>query len=169
MRDEIIENVEATYKETDLFKMLQTGDLANMDALPAEQVRQKAARAPGRAEQLLGPCAVQWHGVRWDHVPLELLAMQAPLGSGRSAFMAECRSMLPLGHTQSGRLRRPAECLTALSATCRLPPAAARRPPSCPRCASCATPSIPPSSEPSSPTSRVRGGVHGLGGVVICC
>ena len=38
MRDEIIENVEATYKETDLFKMLQTGDLANMDALPAEQV-----------------------------------------------------------------------------------------------------------------------------------
>lgn len=38
VRDEIIENVEATYKETDLFKMLQTGDLANMDALPAEQV-----------------------------------------------------------------------------------------------------------------------------------
>lgn len=42
VRDEIIENVEATYKETDLFKMFQTGDLANMDALPAEQ----AAKLP---------------------------------------------------------------------------------------------------------------------------
>jgi hypothetical protein len=27
VRDEIIENVEATYKETDLFKMFQTGDV----------------------------------------------------------------------------------------------------------------------------------------------
>jgi prolyl 3-hydroxylase /prolyl 3,4-dihydroxylase len=35
VRDEIINNIEATYKETDLFKMLQTGDLANMDALDA--------------------------------------------------------------------------------------------------------------------------------------
>ena len=33
VREEIISNIEATYKETDLFKMLQTGDLANMDAL----------------------------------------------------------------------------------------------------------------------------------------
>jgi Rps23 Pro-64 3,4-dihydroxylase Tpa1-like proline 4-hydroxylase len=33
VRDEIIDNVAATYKETDLFKMLQTGDLANMDKL----------------------------------------------------------------------------------------------------------------------------------------
>ena len=42
VRNEIIENVEATYKDTDLFKMLQTGDLANLDALPAEQ----AAKLP---------------------------------------------------------------------------------------------------------------------------
>ena len=36
VRMEIIENVEATYKETDLFKMLQTGDLANLDKLDPE-------------------------------------------------------------------------------------------------------------------------------------
>ena len=42
MREEIISNVEATYKETDLFKMFQTGDLANLDALPPEQ----AAKLP---------------------------------------------------------------------------------------------------------------------------
>lgn len=42
VRDEIIENVEATYKETDLFKMFQTGDLANLDRLDAEQ----AAKLP---------------------------------------------------------------------------------------------------------------------------
>lgn len=28
VRNEIIENVEATYKETDLFKMFQTGDVS---------------------------------------------------------------------------------------------------------------------------------------------
>eukprot|EP00887_Chlorella_sp_A99_P006370 scaffold3.g6370.t1 len=47
VREEIIENVQATYKargregaeqETDLFKMLQTGDLANLDALDPEAV-----------------------------------------------------------------------------------------------------------------------------------
>lgn len=32
-REEVINNLQATYKETDLFKMFQTGDLANMDAL----------------------------------------------------------------------------------------------------------------------------------------
>lgn len=42
VRDEIIDNIEATYKETDLFKMLQTGDLANMDRLDASS----AARLP---------------------------------------------------------------------------------------------------------------------------
>ena len=42
VRDEIIENVEATYKETDLFKMLQTGDLANLDKLDPES----AAKLP---------------------------------------------------------------------------------------------------------------------------
>ena len=42
MRDEIINNIEATYKETDLFKMFQTGDLANMDALDKES----AAKLP---------------------------------------------------------------------------------------------------------------------------
>lgn len=42
VREEIISNVEATYKETDLFKMFQTGDLANLDALPPEQ----AAKLP---------------------------------------------------------------------------------------------------------------------------
>jgi Rps23 Pro-64 3,4-dihydroxylase Tpa1-like proline 4-hydroxylase len=41
-RDEIIDNVSATYKETDLFKMLQTGDLANLDRLDAAA----AARLP---------------------------------------------------------------------------------------------------------------------------
>ena len=42
MRDEIINNIEATYKETDLFKMFQTGDLANMDALDKDS----AAKLP---------------------------------------------------------------------------------------------------------------------------
>lgn len=42
VRDEIIDNIEATYKETDLFKMLQTGDLVNMDKLDAES----AAKLP---------------------------------------------------------------------------------------------------------------------------
>ncbi|KAK2080949.1 hypothetical protein QBZ16_000803 [Prototheca wickerhamii] len=35
VREELIENVEATYKETDLFNMFQTGDLANLDGLDA--------------------------------------------------------------------------------------------------------------------------------------
>jgi len=38
VRDEIIDNIQATYKETDLFKMLQTGDLANMDKLDEESM-----------------------------------------------------------------------------------------------------------------------------------
>ena len=42
VRDEIINNIEATYKETDLFKMFQTGDLANMDALDKDS----AAKLP---------------------------------------------------------------------------------------------------------------------------
>jgi Rps23 Pro-64 3,4-dihydroxylase Tpa1-like proline 4-hydroxylase len=42
VREEIINNIEATYKETDLFKMLQTGDLANMDKLDSES----AAKLP---------------------------------------------------------------------------------------------------------------------------
>ena len=42
VREEIIQNVEATYKETDLFKMLQTGDLANLDSLDSES----AAKLP---------------------------------------------------------------------------------------------------------------------------
>ena len=42
VREEIINNIEATYKETDLFKMFQTGDLANMDALD----RDSAAKLP---------------------------------------------------------------------------------------------------------------------------
>mgnify|MGYP001810994278 CR=1 FL=1 len=45
VREEIIENVEATYKETDLFKMFQTGDLANLDALPAEQGQRRRVAA----------------------------------------------------------------------------------------------------------------------------
>lgn len=45
VRQEIINNVQATYKETDLFKMFQTGDLANLDALPADQAAKlKTAR-----------------------------------------------------------------------------------------------------------------------------
>lgn len=42
VRDEIVENIQATYKETDLFKMLQTGDLANMDSLDKDS----AAKLP---------------------------------------------------------------------------------------------------------------------------
>ena len=37
VRKEIIENFDATYKETDLFKMLQTVDLANLDGLDDEK------------------------------------------------------------------------------------------------------------------------------------
>ncbi|KAI8108949.1 hypothetical protein M9435_005366 [Picochlorum sp. BPE23] len=37
VREEIIENFDATYKETDLFKMLQTVDLANLNALDDEK------------------------------------------------------------------------------------------------------------------------------------
>ncbi|KAI9029406.1 Oxoglutarate and iron-dependent oxygenase degradation C-term-domain-containing protein [Hyaloraphidium curvatum] len=36
VKREFSDNVHATYKETDLFKMLQTGDLANIDALDPE-------------------------------------------------------------------------------------------------------------------------------------
>lgn len=43
VREEIITNVQATYKETDLFKMFQTGDLANLDALPPEQAAKLAS------------------------------------------------------------------------------------------------------------------------------
>ena len=37
VRDEILEHVTATYKETDLFRVFQTGDLANIDGLPKEE------------------------------------------------------------------------------------------------------------------------------------
>ncbi|KXZ49624.1 hypothetical protein GPECTOR_20g481 [Gonium pectorale] len=36
VRDEIINNINATYKETDLFKVFQTGDLGNLDSLDPE-------------------------------------------------------------------------------------------------------------------------------------
>ncbi|KAG1656705.1 hypothetical protein FOA52_006489 [Chlamydomonas sp. UWO 241] len=36
VRDEIINNINATYKETDLFKLFQTGDLGNLAAMDAE-------------------------------------------------------------------------------------------------------------------------------------
>eukprot|EP00775_Hariotina_reticulata_P007350 gene7350-7561_t len=42
VRDEVIHNISATYKETDLFKVFQTGDLANMDALDPDS----AAKLP---------------------------------------------------------------------------------------------------------------------------
>ncbi|WIA40768.1 hypothetical protein OEZ86_004448 [Tetradesmus obliquus] len=42
VREEVIHNISATYKETDLFKVFQTGDLANMDALDPES----AAKLP---------------------------------------------------------------------------------------------------------------------------
>lgn len=46
VRDEIIHNVQATYKETDLFNMFQTGDLANLDGLDEEcAAKLRAARA----------------------------------------------------------------------------------------------------------------------------
>ncbi|KDD76613.1 hypothetical protein H632_c160p0, partial [Helicosporidium sp. ATCC 50920] len=37
VREEVIEHLQATYKETDLFRMFQTGDLANLDRLPEAQ------------------------------------------------------------------------------------------------------------------------------------
>eukprot|EP00798_Chlamydomonas_sp_ICE-L_P021076 gene21076-27957_t len=37
VREEIINNINATYKETDLFKVFQTGDLGNIDNLEAEE------------------------------------------------------------------------------------------------------------------------------------
>jgi len=37
VREEILEHVSATYKETDLFRVFQTGDLANIDGLPQEE------------------------------------------------------------------------------------------------------------------------------------
>lgn len=37
VREEILEHVTATYKETDLFRVFQTGDLANIDGLPQEE------------------------------------------------------------------------------------------------------------------------------------
>lgn len=42
VREEIIHNIQATYKETDLFKVFQTGDLANLQALDPES----AAKLP---------------------------------------------------------------------------------------------------------------------------
>uniref|UniRef100_A0A7S3R425 Fe2OG dioxygenase domain-containing protein n=1 Tax=Dunaliella tertiolecta TaxID=3047 RepID=A0A7S3R425_DUNTE len=36
VREEIVNNIQATYKETDLFKVFQTGDLGNLDSLDAE-------------------------------------------------------------------------------------------------------------------------------------
>ena len=45
-REEIVTHVAATYKVTDLFKMFQTGDLANLDALDAAASgKLKATRA----------------------------------------------------------------------------------------------------------------------------
>ncbi|GIL68469.1 hypothetical protein Vafri_21729, partial [Volvox africanus] len=43
VRDEIINNINATYKETDLFKVFQTGDLGNLDSLDPEA----AGKLPG--------------------------------------------------------------------------------------------------------------------------
>ncbi|GFR40250.1 hypothetical protein Agub_g822 [Astrephomene gubernaculifera] len=43
VRDEIINNINATYKETDLFKVFQTGDLGNLDSLDP----QAASKLPG--------------------------------------------------------------------------------------------------------------------------
>jgi Rps23 Pro-64 3,4-dihydroxylase Tpa1-like proline 4-hydroxylase len=37
VREELVTHVRATYKETDLFRVFQTGDLANLDALDEEQ------------------------------------------------------------------------------------------------------------------------------------
>lgn len=43
VREEIITNLQATYKETDLFKVFQTGDLANID----KDDEQHASKLPG--------------------------------------------------------------------------------------------------------------------------
>eukprot|EP00882_Tetradesmus_deserticola_P030037 GHRQ01033692.1.p1 GENE.GHRQ01033692.1~~GHRQ01033692.1.p1 ORF type:complete len:140 (+),score=58.34 GHRQ01033692.1:369-788(+) len=49
VREEVIHNISATYKETDLFKVFQTGDLANMDALDPESAAQLPALLALRA------------------------------------------------------------------------------------------------------------------------
>lgn len=54
VRDEIIENVEATYKETDLFKMFQTGDVSNQPGAPCAH-RAAHASAAGRQGMRLLP------------------------------------------------------------------------------------------------------------------
>jgi len=40
VRDEIITNLRATFKETDIYKVLQTGDLANLDGLDKNSLGQ---------------------------------------------------------------------------------------------------------------------------------
>ena len=40
VRDEIIHNIKATLKETDIYKVLQTGDLANLDGLHPETLKE---------------------------------------------------------------------------------------------------------------------------------
>ena len=68
-RDELIREVTATYKETDLFKVFQTGDLGNLDALPAEvaskipslrAVRDAIYSAPFRAA-VASLCGIEPH------------------------------------------------------------------------------------------------------------
>jgi Rps23 Pro-64 3,4-dihydroxylase Tpa1-like proline 4-hydroxylase len=49
VRDELVTHVRATYKETDLFRVFQTGDLANLDALDEEQRAKLPALAALRA------------------------------------------------------------------------------------------------------------------------
>jgi len=44
VRDEIIENIRATFKETDIYKMFQTGDLNNLDKLEPEEKAQLQVR-----------------------------------------------------------------------------------------------------------------------------
>ena len=40
VRKEIITNLKATFKETDIYKVLQTGDLANLDGLDKDSLGQ---------------------------------------------------------------------------------------------------------------------------------
>ena len=58
VRDEIVENLEASMKETDIYRVLQTGDLANLDGLEAEE----AARLPHLCALRRELCSPEFRG-----------------------------------------------------------------------------------------------------------
>jgi hypothetical protein len=66
LREEMIQNLTSTFKETDLFKLYQTGDLANLDPSDPEMVR------------LPGPPRLQAKCNNNHNAPLTLPRLVAP-------------------------------------------------------------------------------------------